>query len=97
MNSEVGYKADEGKLDWSLLPLEPVEDVVRVLMAGAVKYTPGNWKKIPDHERRYYNAAMRHLTAWQKGELVDAETGISHLAHATCCLLFLMAREGENA
>ena len=28
-------KADEGKLQWSLMPFEQLEDVVRVLMNGA--------------------------------------------------------------
>mgnify|MGYP007111985039 FL=1 len=32
---------------------------------------------------------MWHFTAWQSGELVDPETGESHLDHAICCLLFL--------
>lgn len=91
-----GVKFDSGKLDWSLLPIEPVENVIRVLMYGANKYSPNNWLKVDDHERRYYNAAMRHLSAWQKGELTDEETGISHLAHATCCLLFLMGRSEEK-
>jgi len=90
-----GLKFDSDKLDWSLLPLEPTEEVVKVLMFGAKKYAPGNWKKVDDHERRYYNAAMRHLTAWQKGEKIDSETGISHLAHSICCLLFILGRENE--
>jgi len=92
----VGIKFDSDKLDWSLLPIEPIEAVIKVLMLGAVKYAPNNWKYVDDHERRYYNAAMRHMTAWQKGEKVDSETGISHIAHALCCLTFLLAREDEN-
>jgi len=91
----VGVKFDQDKLDWSLLPLEPIEEVVKVLMFGSKKYSPNNWKHIEDHERRYYNAAMRHLTAWQKGEKVDYETGLSHLAHALCCLTFLLGREND--
>lgn len=88
-----GEKHDGGKFDWSLLPLNATEDVVKVLMKGAEKYAPDNWKYVADHERRYYNAVMRHVTAWQKGEKVDPETGISHLAHAICSLMFLIERE----
>lgn len=94
-NEVVGIKFDAEKMDWSLLPIESVEEVVKVLMFGAQKYAPDNWKNVPDHKRRYYNAAMRHITAWKKGEKVDKETGISHLAHATCCLLFLISKEAE--
>lgn len=34
-----GVKKDEGKLRWSLLPWDAVEEVVKVLMFGANKYT----------------------------------------------------------
>lgn len=92
----VGMKFDQNKLDWSLLPLEPIEVVLKVLMFGAKKYAPGNWKHVDDHERRYYNAAMRHLASWQKGEQCDPETGINHLGHAICCLIFLLGRADEQ-
>lgn len=92
----IGKKFDSDKLDWSLLPIEAVEPVIQVLMHGAKKYARDNWKHVPDAQRRYYNAAMRHLTAWQKGEPCDSETGITHLAHATCCLMFLIALEGKK-
>jgi hypothetical protein len=92
-NPTEGRKFDGDKLDWSLLPIEGVEPIIEVLMYGARKYAPGNWAYVEDGERRYYNAAMRHMTAWQKGEHSDSETGISHLAHAACCILFLIAKE----
>lgn len=92
----LGMKFDGGKLDWALLPVEPIEETIKVLMFGAKKYDRDNWKFVDNHKVRYYNAAMRHLTAWQKGEEVDAETGISHLAHAMCCITFLLAKEMEK-
>ena len=85
----VGYKADEEKPDWSLLDLGVEEDIVRVLTAGARKYARDNWRKVPGARDRYLAALMRHLTAWQAGELADPETGLPHLAHAGCCLHFL--------
>jgi len=30
------------------------------------------------------------LFAWWRGQDLDPETGLSHLAHAGCCLVFLM-------
>lgn len=92
----LGRKFDGGKLDWALLPVEPNEEVVKVLMFGAQKYARDNWKHVDNHKVRYYNAAMRHLTAWQKGEETDPETGLSHLAHAMCCLNFLLYKELEK-
>jgi hypothetical protein len=87
--SNLGRKHDQAKPRWDLLPVGPVLDIVRVLTFGAGKYADDNWQHVPDARRRYYAAAMRHLTAWWDGERTDEETGISHLAHAGCCLLFL--------
>ena len=84
-----GRKDDQGKLDYSLLPWDGVDDVVHVLQFGAQKYDRDNWRKVPDGLRRYSNAAMRHLVALQRGEVTDPESGLSHAAHAACCCLFL--------
>ena len=81
-------KADEGKLQWSLMPFEQLEDVVRVLMNGAKKYSKDNWKKCDD-VTRYKDALMRHVVAYCKGEALDPEDNLSHLAHAICNCLFL--------
>jgi len=86
----VGVKHDADKLDWWLVPPE-FERVVEVLMFGAGKYAPDNWRKVPDWRRRYYNAARRHLEDWRKGERLDPESGKHHLGHAACCVIFLLA------
>lgn len=85
-----GKKFDNGKAPWDLLPFDAVEQIVRVLEFGAGKYGAYNWSKGMDHSR-LFAAAMRHLTAHWRGENADPETGLSHLAHAGCCLLFLIA------
>ena len=87
-----GIKNDIEKDDWYLLPIEPIRCVIRVLMYGAKKYAPDNWKHVEPKER-YYSAALRHITAWREGERLDKESGLSHLAHAICCLLFLLWKE----
>lgn len=85
-----GQKFDQGKPDWSLLSLDLLEPVVRVLTEGAAEYGRENWKKVPNRRNRYYAATMRHLKAWQKGDIIDSQFGLPHLAHAICDLLFLM-------
>ncbi len=85
-----GIKYDTSKPRWSLLPIGTMEEVIKVLEYGANKYAPDNWKKVPQMEIRYYDAAMRHIDAYWKGEYLDEESGQPHLAHAVCCLLFLM-------
>lgn len=86
----IGKKFDNGKDRWDLLPISEVRDVVRVLTYGAVKYDDDNWKIVDKKKDRYYSAALRHITAWKDGNLLDEETDLPHLAHAICCLLFLM-------
>lgn len=91
MEKEVeGLKKDDGKPDWSLLDLKTIEGVVKVLSFGAKKYAPDNWKKVPNGKRRYFAAAMRHLTAWQSGEETDSESGLSHLYHVIANIIFLI-------
>lgn len=85
-----GVKHDGGKPRWDLLPLSAVEPIVVVLTFGAIKYAPGNWMTLDDAVERYYAAMMRHLAAWRGGERYDPESGLHHLAHAGCCMIFLL-------
>jgi hypothetical protein len=92
-----GVKYDKDKPQWSLLPFKALTEVVEVLTYGAKKYAPDNWKKVPDARRRYIDAGFRHFTAYASGETHDPETGKHHLAHAVCCLLYLIAFDlGEH-
>jgi hypothetical protein len=88
-----GLKFDKSKPDWSLLPMKGFEPVIRVLTYGAAKYERDNWKYVENGETRYLAAALRHLAAYQSGESKDEETGESHLAHAICCLVFMLANK----
>ena len=91
-----GLKFDEKKLRWDLLPIDCVEEVVKILTFGAEKYAPNNWQKIESD--RYFAALMRHLSASRQGQLIDDESGLSHLSHAMCNVLFLLWKEkhGES-
>lgn len=82
-------KADVGKLLYDLLPPMAIEEVVKVLTFGTAKYAPDNWRKCDDLSR-YRFAAMRHFEAYRKGEILDPETELPHLAHAICNLIFLL-------
>ena len=84
-----GRKFDGGKLEYGLLPPHALEETVKVLTFGAQKYERGNWIKVPDSKRRYFDALQRHMWAWKRGEQIDPESGLHHLAHAMCCLMFL--------
>lgn len=83
-------KKDHGKLMWDLLPWNQVEKIVDILTFGASKYGPNQWQTVENGKDRYFAAMMRHITTWWGGERNDPESGKHHLAHAGCCLLFLM-------
>jgi len=87
--NEDGEKFDSNKPDWSLLPLDAVEEVVKVLTFGANKYERNNWKLV-EPTTRYKAALLRHLTAQDRNEDIDPETGISHAAHVACNAIFLL-------
>jgi hypothetical protein len=91
-----GVKYDSDKLQWTLLPFRAINEVLEVLAFGAKKYAADNWKIVPEARTRYVDAAFRHLSDWHLKERLDGETGKSHLAHAICCLLFLLWFEQED-
>jgi hypothetical protein len=85
-----GTKYDSGKLRLELVPVEATEAIARAMTYGAVKYGDWNWAQGIDHSR-LYAAALRHMTAYFRGEDVDAESGNHHLDHALASLAMLKA------
>lgn len=86
-----GRKYDDTKGDMpALIAPEFTEGIGKVLCYGAKKYAPGNWAKGMKYSR-VMNALERHYIAWKKGEKHDPETGLSHLYHMACNLMFLVA------
>lgn len=83
-----GKKLDAGKRRFTLLPWSVVGEVVDVLEFGARKYAVDNWMDVPNGEQRYIDAALRHIAADLHGEDVDPESGLPHLAHAICSIMF---------
>ncbi len=83
-----GIKHDDGKLPLDLLDPVALEGIARVLAFGARKYAPHNWRGGFAHSR-LLAAALRHLFAHMKGEDNDPESGLPHVDHAACCLMFL--------
>ncbi len=88
-----GRKFDGNKIQYGLLPPIALKSVAEILTYGAEKYEPDNWKRVPDAKRRYFDAAQRHIWSWKEGEQNDLETNKHHIAHAICCLMFLMEHD----
>ena len=85
-----GAKADAGKAEIRLVPMEIVWAIAWIRMYGNRKYgDPENWKTV--EPERYRDALMRHLLAYiSDPNSVDEESGYPHLWHAACNMAFLM-------
>lgn len=88
-------KFDTAKPPMSLLPADALVEISKVLAFGAKKYAPHNWRSGFDWSR-LIDASMRHVNAFSDGQDIDPESGLSHLAHAACCLLFLITHEQQG-
>jgi len=93
-SSTVGgaMKFDDNKLPVNLLSTEALNQTAAVLKFGADKYHAHNWRDGFAWSRPLA-AAMRHIMAYNDGEDKDPESGLSHLAHAACCIMFLLEFE----
>jgi hypothetical protein len=87
---DVGVKFDGDKPRHDLIAPEMLEGVAAVLAHGAGKYGERNWEKGLGWSRPFA-ACMRHLWAWWRGEDLDQESGLPHLDHAACNIMFLCA------
>jgi hypothetical protein len=91
--SKPGAKDDSGKNRMGLLMSgcpNAIKGVAEVLTFGANKYSANGWQTVPNAVERYKDALYRHLNAYERGELVDEESGLSHLLHATTNLMFII-------
>ena len=90
-----GIKHDSGKPRMELLAPEALFGTASVLTFGAAKYADRNWEKGMQWSR-VFGALMRHLWLWWRGEDCDAESGLNHLHHAACCIMFLQAYDARK-
>lgn len=76
-----GVKLDDDKTRYDLIPCYPLEQLAKVYTYGAKKYADENWRKGISY-KRIFSAIMRHCWALWRGEDLDPESGIHHMAHA---------------
>ena len=87
-----GQKFDEGKPEVGLISTRAIIEEAKVMTFGKKKYGDHNWRKGIAWSR-CINALFRHALAYNNGEDLDPETGLSHLAHIRCCAAFLLEFE----
>jgi hypothetical protein len=83
-----GMKATK-RQRYDLLPRTALDAIAEVFAFGAEKYDSHNWRKGYEWSKSY-SAAMRHMTAHWDGETYDSESGLAHLAHAGCHIMFML-------
>jgi len=66
------------------------------LLDGACKYGRTNYRAIGVRASIYYDAAMRHLSRWFEGEMIDPDSGLPHLAHVLACIAIIVDAEAAG-
>jgi len=93
---ESGAKVDAGKNRLGLVLggfALALEQVGWIGTFGAEKYSPNGWLSVPDGQERYKDALYRHLLAYERGEDVDKDSDLLHLAHLAWNALAVLEKE----
>ncbi len=87
-----GAKYDQDKLLFGCFTrglARVIKGVVAVLTYGAQKYAEDSWQSVPNGRKRYLDAFDRHMNSYNIGEVLDQESGLLHIFHAICNLMFV--------
>jgi hypothetical protein len=89
-------KADDGKLQITLVPTGIIRAIAEIRMYGNNKYhSPSNWTNV--EKRRYKDALMRHILEYLDDEnAVDSESNLPALWHAACNMAFLIEMQRDD-
>lgn len=77
------------KVPFSTVPMRVVGDLGLALLEGAAKYGRHNYRAVGVRASVYFDAALRHLTAWWEGQDTDPDSGLSHVTKAMASLAVL--------
>lgn len=91
----LGNRFNQGKLQWHLVDFKALEPMVKVLMYGAKKYAPDQWKNGLS-KKDTLDSLLRHVHAILAGEMNDVEFGESHIGHILCNAMFYSYFEGVD-
>ena len=85
-------KQTDGKIRLTLVDFKFIQEIAKVREYGTAKYgSDFSWRDNKPSD--YKDSVLRHVYAYNSGEINDPESGIHHLAHAACNCMFLMALE----
>lgn len=78
-----------GKIYFSVVPPIVLSEVSLGMLDGATKYGRYNWRAKGVRGSIYYDATLRHLTAWWEGQDIDPDSGLHHVTKAITSLIVL--------
>lgn len=74
------------KVPLHVLSMPVLMEMALGMHEGARKYGAHNYRVAGVRASVYFDAAMRHLFAWQEGQDIDPDSGLSHITKALSCL-----------
>jgi hypothetical protein len=82
-------RVNNGKLNWTYVPFQWIEELVRIFTKGMVKYDRDNWmnsigtEKSKEWRETCLNCAYRHIAKYRAGEIYDSEVIDITMKHYT--------------
>ena len=82
--------------------LRAFDSMAKVLMFGGEKYERNNWMKPSPNKLSAADSLYRHVLAMINGEMDDSDSGLPHIGHIMCNVMFLtyhltLKEDGEVA
>ena len=78
------------KVPFSVIPAEVIARLGIAMMEGARKYGRHNYRIAGVRASVYYDAILRHATAWWEGQDLDPESGEHHLVKLMASITVLL-------
>lgn len=79
--TEIKLRNIKDKVQLSLLPWLALSAVARVMEGGAGEYGENDWQNIPNAEKVYRDALLRHVRDFGAGVQFDKKSKLSVVAH----------------
>jgi len=79
------------KVPFSTVSGQVIAEMGLGMLEGAIKYRRHNYRIAGVRSSVYYDAALRHLTAWWEGQDIDPDSdcGLNHISKAMTSLMVL--------
>lgn len=77
------------KVPLSTVPMRVVAELGLAMLEGACKYGRHNYRVTGVRASVYFDACMRHISAWWEGQDIDPASGLPHVVKAIACLVVL--------